>query len=285
MSQTGSYVSLAQGITTLTGNAGGAVAPVGGNLTLLGSGDIVVTGNPGTHTLTITGAGVIASTYTTDSGNAVPAGGVLNVLGTTGQITTAGAGNTITLALASSPVFGGTITAATFATSNATDNLLINANNIVASGSDTNVNIVFTTQGTGTLVFRGLTSGFTDSEWITGQADLQTTNATPTPIISIPIAVDEMVTLTVICNGFVSNFVNCLGGQLIATAYRPTAGNVTLVGAATGSINYTDLVDTTDITIAVNVGTQSLNVLCTGVAGQTFNWVATYSYMYLINNL
>ena len=40
-------------ITTLTGNSGGAVAPSAGNINILGSGILAVTGNPGTHTLTI----------------------------------------------------------------------------------------------------------------------------------------------------------------------------------------------------------------------------------------
>lgn len=57
MSQMGQILSGAFGgaIKTLTGNAGGAVSPDGiGNITVVGSGAITVTGNPGTNTLTIT---------------------------------------------------------------------------------------------------------------------------------------------------------------------------------------------------------------------------------------
>ena len=42
------------GIATLTGNSGGAVGPTAGNIDIVGSGAAVVTGNPGTSTLTIT---------------------------------------------------------------------------------------------------------------------------------------------------------------------------------------------------------------------------------------
>lgn len=41
-------------LLTLTGNVGGAVSPTVGNINVIGSGGVVVTGNPGTSTLTIT---------------------------------------------------------------------------------------------------------------------------------------------------------------------------------------------------------------------------------------
>ncbi len=57
------------GVATLTGNSGGAVGPSLGNINIVGSGDITVTGNPGTSTLTISGGAdqdyTIVSTSTT----------------------------------------------------------------------------------------------------------------------------------------------------------------------------------------------------------------------------
>lgn len=45
-------------VDTLTGNSGGAVPPDGANnINVVGAGGTTVTGNPGTHTLTITVAG------------------------------------------------------------------------------------------------------------------------------------------------------------------------------------------------------------------------------------
>lgn len=85
-------------VISLTGNAGGAVNPDGaGNIDILGSGGITVTGNPGAYNLVISTSGM-ATEYDTDSGNAVPAGGVLNLLGSHG-INTSGAGNTVTTAI------------------------------------------------------------------------------------------------------------------------------------------------------------------------------------------
>ena len=89
--------STGTGILTVTGDVGGAVGPDGANnINLLSGGNLTVTGNPGTNTLTITLDATVASQYTTNAGVAVPAAGNLNVLGA-GGITTSGAGSTVTI--------------------------------------------------------------------------------------------------------------------------------------------------------------------------------------------
>lgn len=81
------------GILTLTGDIGGAVGPDGANnVNILGSADIVVTGNPGTNTLTIDSAGFLANQFDTDLGTAIPVGGILEILA---QNATLGAGSTV----------------------------------------------------------------------------------------------------------------------------------------------------------------------------------------------
>lgn len=86
-------------VSTLTGNTGGPVPPsAGGNINILGTAPINVAGNPGTNTLTITGAGSIPLTFTEDSGVATPAVNNLNVFGTAAQgIVTSGATDTVTI--------------------------------------------------------------------------------------------------------------------------------------------------------------------------------------------
>lgn len=82
---------------TLTGNTGGTVGPDGAdNINVIGMAPLRVAGNPGTNTLTIENDGSLAEDYVTDSGTAVPALDILNVLGGT-AINTSGAGNTITI--------------------------------------------------------------------------------------------------------------------------------------------------------------------------------------------
>lgn len=89
-------------IETLTGNVGGAVGPDGANnINVVGTGGVVVTGNPGTNTLTISDSNSV--TYTEDVGTATPAAAILNVIGGAGtagiNINTFGSGNTIEIIL------------------------------------------------------------------------------------------------------------------------------------------------------------------------------------------
>lgn len=85
-------------VLTLTGDNAVAVPPTGaGNINVLGTANrISVTGNAGTNTLTLNTGATIATTYTEDAGNAVPAAGNLNIFGGT-NMATAGAGSTVTL--------------------------------------------------------------------------------------------------------------------------------------------------------------------------------------------
>lgn len=96
MSQAGSYNrgSGAAPVETLTGNSGGAVPPTGGNINIVGTGVVDVTGNPGTSTLTISVDQTVAETFTTDSGVATPVANNIDIIGGTG-ITTSAVGDTI----------------------------------------------------------------------------------------------------------------------------------------------------------------------------------------------
>jgi hypothetical protein len=87
------------GVESLTGNTGGPINPdASHNINTLGdTTTIVVAGNPATHTLTFSTGPEVAISYVEDTGTAIPALGSLNVLGTAGHITTAGAGSTITI--------------------------------------------------------------------------------------------------------------------------------------------------------------------------------------------
>lgn len=85
------------GILTITGSSGGAIGPDGANnINLLGGTNVTVVGNAGLNTLTVTLGGAVASSFPTDAGIAIPAAGVLNILGA-GGTTTSGAGNTVTV--------------------------------------------------------------------------------------------------------------------------------------------------------------------------------------------
>lgn len=124
-------------VSTLTGNSGGPVSPLAGNINVVGTGVIDIVGNPGTNTLTVTPSGDIASSFPTDAGTAIPALGALNVVGS-GGITTIGTGSTVTVAN------DGTI-ATSYATDSGTAIPALGILNVVGSGG-------LSTIGTGSTV-------------------------------------------------------------------------------------------------------------------------------------
>lgn len=101
MSQSGSYATSGVippggAVVTVTGNTGGAVGPDGSNnLNIIGSGNISVAGNAGTHTETITLVGTTNNALQVGS-----ASGALSslALATNGQIPIGSTGNAPTIA-------------------------------------------------------------------------------------------------------------------------------------------------------------------------------------------
>lgn len=101
-------------LDSLTGDVGGTVfGDANRNINTLGTpGQIVVTGDPATHTLTWSIDGEIATSYPTDNGTAIPAVNVLNILGGNGITTEAvpNLGNNVIInAAAGSVAFAATI--------------------------------------------------------------------------------------------------------------------------------------------------------------------------------
>jgi len=102
MSQQGRLVDASSDLESLTGNVGGPVMPtVGGTINIVGSGGVLVTGNPGTNTLTITDSGS-STIYNADAGTASPIAGEIDIIGGvvvagTSPIATSGATNVITI--------------------------------------------------------------------------------------------------------------------------------------------------------------------------------------------
>jgi len=101
-------------MNTLTGNSGGAVVPSAGNVNVLGTGVLAFSGAGATLTGSITPGTVLISTITGGTGGArSPAAGNFNILGTASQITSTGAGSTITLSTPAAFIAPGSIAATT----------------------------------------------------------------------------------------------------------------------------------------------------------------------------
>ena len=87
-------------LSSMTGNSGGAVGPdLAGNIDILGDGTTInIVGTPSSHLLTASATGIMANSFPTDSGTAVPSSGALTVHGA-GGLTTSGSGSTVTVTM------------------------------------------------------------------------------------------------------------------------------------------------------------------------------------------
>lgn len=187
-------------VSTLTGNVGGPVPPsAGGNINILGTAPINVTGNPGTNTLTITGAGSIPLTFTEDAGSAIPALNNLNILGTATQgITTSGAGSTVTITATDATTtqkgvspfatdaeaIAGTVSVKTIVPTSLKAKLGVQTNNGIAYGTGTTTAIAYTSGLTDGQIAIGSTAGVPAAATLTAGTNITITNAANSITIS-----------------------------------------------------------------------------------------------------
>jgi hypothetical protein len=175
----------------------------------------------------------------------------------------------------------GDVTALNLKTSTVANNLTLNGNTITSAGTGADIDINLVAKGVGGLTFDGIATGYSDSQWHLRQSELQTINATPTALVTIPLVEGEMITINATINGFQNDFTDACGATCVMTCYRPTGGNVTQVGEEIINVNSTS---TAVISADVSVGTQSMIIYATGVAAETWNWVSTHQYMFTKTN-
>lgn len=118
-----------------------------------------------------------------------------------------------------------------------------------------------------------------ESELFIKQGEVQTTDASETTLVSVSLAEEEMITIKGIVNGYISSRDAACGGDFLLVAQRPSGGNVTLVGTAITNIN-TD--STATFTVDVDTGTETVRIRVTGVAAETWDWVASYEYQKIV---
>lgn len=158
-------------LETLSGNVGGEVPPDGGgNINLLGAaGQIVVTGNPSSNTLTLSlsGGGTAIDSITSDSGGAVGPDSVgnLNLVGTASQISIIGTPGTNTQTVAAAAQIPNLFTSNSGTATPASHNLNItgaggvttsaSGSTLLITGSGTSINQFLPDTGTTPVVPNG----------------------------------------------------------------------------------------------------------------------------------
>lgn len=205
--------------------------------------------------------------------------GNINIIGGL-NINTIGAVNNIIVSLDDNVNLTGNLYAFNITTNtSAATTLTMEDNGLFADGTDANVDISLTTKGTGCVVIDGITGGGLNSTWRTCQAVAQTVGLVTVTMVSIPLAQQEMATVTFTINGYKSTFDQSCSGTVTMSAFRPTGGNITRVGMV--QTNFAASAGAgARIEGNVLVGTQSIVLYVTGVAAETWNFVTTYSYMY-----
>lgn len=238
MSQAGRFIpgTGAPPIETITGNTGGPVPPDGaGNIDLVGSDVVSVTGNPGTNTLTISVDDTVATTFDTDSGTATPVGNILEVLGGT-NVTTMGAGNTITInatAAGIETLHGNTGTAT------GSDVNIEGVNNITVTGDNVDTLSISVTGTTNHALQIGNAGGSLTSLGVAtdGQIPIGSTGADPV-LATITAGTNITVTnaagsITIAANAVSATF-NYTAVNFAASPYSATATDFYLGVDATG---------------------------------------------------
>lgn len=145
---------------------------------------------------------------------------------------------------------------------------------LIIGSTGTVPQIATLTAGTGINIVNGAGSITISSTGGGMTASAQTTDATPTVLITESVAEDEMKTIRAVVNGFEDTKDDAAGAQVLITAFRDTGGNVTLVGTPVVDLNTSDAVN---VDGTVDIGTQTVRVVVTGIAAQTWDWNAEYN--------
>jgi len=130
------------------------------------------------------------------------------------------------------------------------------------------------------LTLTGISSGFTGSSNEFRQAGIQTTDATVTPIATITLDTNTMVTINARFNGFRNDYAEALGGYMQYTVRRVAGGAIEV-----SSPNVTTDSDSAGTpSVDGDVSGNDVRLLVQGNAGETWAWTVTYDYNFLKTN-
>lgn len=240
-------------LKTLTGNSGGAIAPVANNINTVGTGSITIAGAGSTLTTQLTGLtnhAVLVGAGTATITNVGPTATVGQVL------QSAGAAADPAFSTATYPLTT-TVNQILFSSATNTVTGLATANNGVLTTGTTGIPVITALAANGQLII-GSGAGAPIAATLTAGTGISVTNAA------------NSITIAVTATGVVQTLTGNSGG-----AISPTAGNINTLGtgsitiAGAGSTLTTQLTGLTNHAVLVGAGTATItNVGPTATAGQ-----------------
>ena len=285
-------VAGATGVFELTGNTGGSVGPLGGNINIVGAGTVTVDGDPATHTLTITGAGGGLTEFAVVVGNHAGNVSSLAAVGLTGETLMGSTG--ANPGWTGSPSFSGTVTAGTGFTVTLGDaeissgNLIIPTTTNMVGAIVQNNDVILHTFGTDNL-FIGKLSGNTT---LTVAHAINNTGigvSTLTSLVGTAVgnaAHNTALGVTALnantegsyntASGSAS-MLNCTLGDN-NSAYGASSQALLLDGSDNSSLGKLSLASITSANENSALGSSAGSLLKTGMAGTYLGWMAGSNY-------
>lgn len=278
----GDWIALGSGtvgaVVTLTGDSGGAISPVGGNIDIVGGSGVSVVGTAGTLTISLTGGGVAIDSFVPDAGTnpVVPSAlGVVTMAGTANQITTTGGLNSLTFSIPSAFIAPGSIVATTTVASTTTmtagTGFTVTTGDINVSAGDVNVvgNILASKSAAGVDITVQVTNS--DNTAVASRAGVEIavggSTSTGDPYLSFQISGVGASTMTMGLDNSASDLFCISNSTAIGTSNALT---LTQAGALTATTSVTATLGAITATNGnLVLGTSGNKIMSTSVASTT----------------
>lgn len=116
------------------------------------------------------------------------------------------------------------------------------------------------------------------SSEIIAEATVQTTNGTPTQIVSIPVPESSAITISGKIVALRNDATEAVGGTFWGTFHRPTSNDIQVVG-----VPFISIVENSSgvpsMELIADIGTQSISVRVIGESAKTFDWHISYNIL------
>ena len=130
------------------------------------------------------------------------------------------------------------------------------------------------------ITLDGVAAGYADSEEVSLQAGVQTSDDTVTQIAAIALPENTMVTVEARFNGFISDYSASCGGFIRYAARRVAGGAVEVAEPLTDILEDSAGAPVVD----ADVNGNNVRLLVKAIDAETWNWTCSYRYNYTKTN-